>query len=169
LLAARLLGQVPIKPPEPVLERLQAWVSSGLDKRLLDGLLVYSLEQFQLHAPIQILEIVSDWLTSSNLTLQEAGLHALLTLSDYPGLENLPAILKLITPYTRVAPSRLRPDILAVLSLLARTSPSETAYLLRQNLSATDNPDTAWLIRKVIDEFPEETRNSLRAAMKEQG
>ncbi len=166
LLAARLLGQVPIPPSQPVLERLQAWVHSGLDRRLLDGLLVHGLEQFQQHTPAMVLEIVSGWLTSSDLVLQQAGLHALLTLSNYPGLENLPAVLKLVTPYMRIAPSRLRPDILAVLSLLARTSPSETAYLLRQNLSAPDNPDTAWLIRHVLDEFPEDTRLGLKAAMK---
>lgn len=166
LLAARLLGQVAIEPPEPVLERLHAWVRTGLDKRLLDGLLVHGLEQFQLHAPAQVLELVSGWLTSSDLTLQQTGLHALLTLSNYPGIENLPSILKLITPYVRIAPSRLRPDILAVLTVLAHTSPSETAYLLRQNLSAPDNPDTAWLIRQVLDEFPDDTRAGLRAAMK---
>jgi hypothetical protein len=166
LLAARLLGQVPIDPPEAVLQRLQAWVRTGLDNRLLDGLLVHGLEQFQLHAPSRVLELVSSWLTSSDLTLQQAGLRALLTLSNYPGIENLPAVLKLLTPYMRIAPSRLRPDILAVLTLLARTSPSETAYLLRQNLSAPDNPDTAWLIRQVLDEFPEEIRAGLRMAMK---
>jgi len=166
LLAARLLGQVSIEPPEPVLERLQAWVRTGLDKRLLDGLLVHGLMQFQLHAPARILELISGWLASSDLTLQQAGLRALVTLSDHPGVENLPSVLKLITPYLRVAPSRLRPDILAVLTILAHTSPSETAYLLRQNLTAPDHPDTAWLIRQVLDEFPQETRAGLRAAMK---
>ena len=166
LLATRLLGQISIQPPGQVLERLHAWVRTGLDKRLLDSLLVHGLEQIQLHAPAQVLEIVSSWLTSPDPTLQQAGLHALLTLSNYPGIENLPAVLKLITPYIRVAPSRLRPDILSVLTMLARTSPSETAYLLRQNLSAPDNPDTAWIIRQVMDEFPEETRAGLRSAMK---
>ncbi len=165
-LAARLLGQASIEPPAAVLDRLHAWVRAGLDRRLLDSLLVYGLEQFQLHAPAQVLEIVAGWLTSTDLTLQQAGLHALLTLSDYPGLENLPAVLKLVTPYVRIAPSRLRPDILAVLKILARTSPSETAYLLRQNLTVPDNPDTAWLIRQVINEFPQETQKGLKAAIK---
>jgi hypothetical protein len=166
LLATRLLGQATIDPPGPVLERLQTWVHAGLEMRVLDSLLVYGTQQFQMHAPRQIMEIISGWLTSTDLPLQQAGLHALLTLSDYPGIENLPAVLKLITPYLRIAPSRLRPDILAVLTVLARTSPSETAYLLRQNLSVPDNPDTAWLIRQVMSEFPEETRAGLRAAMK---
>jgi len=166
LLAARLLGQVPSEPPGPILERLQAWVRTGVDKRLLDILLVHGLEQFQLHAPAHILEIVSGWLTSPDIILKQAGLHALVTLSNYPGLENLPAVLKLVTPYVRVAPFYLRPDILAVLTVLARTSPAETAYLLRQNLTVPDNPDTAWIVRQVLHAFPEDTQAGLRAAMK---
>jgi hypothetical protein len=53
-----------------------------------------------------------------------------------------------------------------VVRALIHSSPSETAYLLRQNLTVPDNPDTAWLIRQVLDDFPEETRAGLKAAMK---
>lgn len=167
LLATHLLGQVPIEPAGPVIDRLQTWIGSGLDRHLLDGLLEQGLQQFQLKAPDQLLELVSTWLASSNLTLQQAGLRALLPMINSSWIENLPAIVRLLTPYLRVAPSRLRPDILAALTALARCSPSETAYLLRQNLSAPDNPDTPWLIRQVLDEFPDEAQVRLRAAMKE--
>lgn len=166
LLAARLLGQVSIEPPAAVLDRLQAWVTSGLDKRLLDSLLTHSLEQFHHALPAQVLEMSSAWLASPEFTLQQAGLRLLLPLIDHSGIENLPAIFRLLTPYLRIAPSRLRPDILAVLTSLAHTSPSETAYLLRQNLSVPDNPDTAWIIRQVLDEFTEETKAGLRATLK---
>ncbi len=167
LLAARLLGQVPIEPPGPVIDRLQSWVHSGLDKNLLDGLLEQGLRQYQQEAPGQVLELASAWLASSDLSLQQAGLRALLSMIDRSGIESLPAIFRLLTPFLRVAPSGLRPDILAVLSALAHCSPSETAYFLRQNLSAPDNPDTPWLIRQVLNEFPEETRAGLRTAMKD--
>jgi len=166
LLAARLLGQVSIDPPAAVLDRLQAWVNSGLDKRLLDGLFTHGLEQFQRSAPAQVLELASVWLASLEFTLQQAGLRLLLPLIDHSGIENLPAIFHLLIPYLRIAPSRLRPDILAVLTKLAHTSPSETAYLLRQNLSVPDNPDTAWIIRQVLDEFPEETKAGLKTTLK---
>ena len=166
LLATRLLGQASVVPIAPILERVHAWVGTGLNKRLLDGLLIYGLEQLRLRDPAQVLSLVSDWLNSRDLSLQQSGLHALVILSNYPGIENLPSVLKLITPYVRTAPSRLKPDILALLTVLAHTSPSETAYLLRQNLAAPDNPDTAWIIRQVLEEFPEDTRSTLRVAMK---
>lgn len=166
LLATRILGELPTKPPEPVLERLQSWVQAGIDHRLLDGLLEYGVKRFQREAPEKLLELVSAWLVSSDLTARQAGLHALLPMIDEAGDPTLPTIFRLVTPYLRIAPPRLRPDILPVVRALACCSPSETAYLLRQNLSVPDNPDTAWVIRQVLDEFPEETRSSLRAAMK---
>jgi hypothetical protein len=166
LLAERLLGQVSIDPPGPVIERIQLWVRSGLDKRLLDGLLEHSLRQFHQGAPDQFLELVSSWLASSDLTLKQAGLRALLPTIKTTGREKLPDFFHLMIPYLRVAPTRLRPDILAALTALVRCSPSETAYFLRQNLTAPDNPDTPWLIRQVLSEFPLETQAGLRAAMK---
>jgi hypothetical protein len=166
LLAARLLGQLPLVPPEPVIERLQSWVRSDPDKRLLDGLLEFGLIRFQQDAPDLLLELISSWLSSQDQSAQQAGLRALLPLMTDPGSPHLPVIFRLITPYTRVAPNRLRPDIVAALAALARCSPSETAYMLRQNLTTPDNPDTPWLIRQVLDEFPMETQAGLRAAMK---
>ena len=38
LLAARLLGQLPVVPPAPVIDRLQSWVRSDPDRHLLDGI-----------------------------------------------------------------------------------------------------------------------------------
>ena len=167
LLAARLLGQLPAIPPSPMVDRLQAWVHSDPEKRLLDGLLEYSLVRFHQDAPDQLLELVSSWLASPDLPARRAGLRALLALIDKSGVASLPAIFHLVTPYLRVAHPRLRPDIIAVTAALAKCSPAETAYLLRQNISAPDNPDTPWIIRQVLDEFPEETKSGLRSALKD--
>jgi hypothetical protein len=169
LLAARLLGQLPLVPLDPLVDRLQSWVRSDPDRRLLDGLLDYGLIRFQHDSPEQLLELIASWLNSPDLPAQQAGLRALLPLSSHPESPYLPIIFRLVTPYTRIAPSGLRPDIVAVLTALARCSPSETAYMLRQNLTTPDNPDTPWLIRQVLDEFSAETQAGLRAAMKGTG
>jgi hypothetical protein len=169
LLATRILGGLPTSPPEPVLERLQAWVGPGIDHRLLDSLLEYGVVRFQLEAPDKLLGLISAWLASSTQVERQAGLHALLPMIKSAGDSTLPTIFRLITPYLRIAPPRLRPDILPVVSALARITPPETAYLLRQNLSVPDNPDTAWIIRQVMEEFPEEMKAGLRQAMKGEG
>lgn len=166
LLAARLLGQVSIDPPGPVIDRLQSWIRQGLDRRVLDGLLQNGLVRLQRDAPVLVMSLISTWLGSIDPTCQQAGLRALLATINGLSSEHMPAIFRMLTPYIRIAPARLRPDILAALSALIRHSPSETAFLLRQNLFASDNPDTAWLIRQVLDEFPAETRMGLKSAMK---
>jgi hypothetical protein len=166
ILATRILGGLPTTPPEPVIERLNAWVGSGMDHRLLDGLLEHGVIRFQKEAPDKLLELISSWLVASDLLEKQAGLRALLPMIQTAGNATLPTIFRLITPYLRIAPQRLRPDILAVVVSLAKVSPSETAYLLRQNLTVPDNPDTTWIIRQVLDEFPSETKASLRDAMK---
>ena len=167
LLAARLLGRVPVHPPDLVIDRLQSWVPQLVEKRVLDGLCEFGLLRLQQDAPGKLLELVSSWMVSTDLSTQRAGLRALLPIINHSGAESLPSIFRLLTPYLRLAPSRLRPDIRTVLTALAHTSPSETAYILRQNLSAPNNPDTPWLIRQVMDEFPEDARTGLRAALKE--
>jgi hypothetical protein len=169
LLAARLLGQLPVVPPGAVMDRLQAWVRSDPDRRILDGLLEYGLQRFQKESPDQLLELIASMLSSQDISEKHAGLRALLPLINNTGVTYLPAIFRLVTPFLRIAHPRLRPDIITVTAALARCSPSETAYLLRQNLTAPDNPDTPWLIRQVLDEFPEETQAGLRAAMKGEG
>lgn len=166
LLASRLLGSYSVNPPDPVVGRVQEWVCQTSEEGILDEILQFALINLKRDAPEMLVELVSKWLESRNLCLQQAGLRVLIILVDQPGSEHLPTVLHMMTPYVRSAPARLRPDVLAVLTALAHCSPSETAYLLRQNLSAPDNPDTAWIIRQVIDEFPLETRLSLRQDLK---
>jgi hypothetical protein len=167
LLAARLLGQAPVKPPEPLLERLQTWVEEGMESRSMDELFNLSLVNLVRDAPEKLLDLLASWLNSGDKLTQQAGFRALRTVVDQSNSTRLPAIYRLIAPFLRVAPSHLRPDILVVVSSLIACSPAETSYLLRQNLGAPDNPDTAWIIRQVIHEFPEETRAGLKQAMKE--
>jgi hypothetical protein len=165
-LASRLLGQAPVSPPDQVIERLETWIRQDFDNLVLDGLLKYGLERLLSEAPGKLLELVSSWLAKNDHQIQVAGLRAMISLIQEIGAENLPVIFRLITPYVRVAPTRLRPDIVAALTALAHYSPAETAYFLRQNLAVPENPDTAWLIRRVIGEFPAEVQLSLRKALK---
>jgi hypothetical protein len=166
LLAAQLLSLCLEEKAEPIIERMQSWISPGVDKRVLDALLEHGLMKIERQAPERAMELVTEWLASAELSLQQAGLRALPTMIQSMGTQSLPGIFKHMGAFIRVAPSRLRPDILKVLVCLVKASPSETAYFLRQNLWAPENTDTAWLVRQVLSEFPEEMRAGLRQAMK---
>ena len=166
MLSARLLGQVTVNPPDPVIDRLNSWVCPGLDNQVLDGLFEFGMARLRQDAPGKLLELISSWVGSSSPHVQQAGLRALLPIINQPGSENLPSIFRMLTPFLRVAPSMLRPDILMVLIALAHCSPSETAYLLHQNLFTPENPDTAWFIRQLLDEFPSDAQIGLHNALK---
>lgn len=167
VLATRLLGQAPSKPTEPVIDRINTWICQGLNNRIMDKLFEFGLSRLRIDMPEVVFELISSWIAAKDLQVQQAGLRALLSKIDLSETENLPTIFRMLTPYLRSAPTRLRPDILAVLTELAHTSPSETAFLLRQNLSAPENPDTAWIVRKVLDEFPDELRAGLKYSLRE--
>jgi DNA alkylation repair enzyme len=166
MLSAHLLGSLPVEQSEMVVKRLKLWVGEGLEQRMLDGLLDLGLAGMKRAAPTMLLDLISAWMASPEISDRQAGLRALLVLVDKPIGEYLPSIFRILTPFIRIAPPRLRPDILAVIATIAQSSPSEMAYVLHQNLTTPDNPDTAWVIRQVLLEFPKDVRQGLRQALK---
>ncbi len=92
----------------------------------------------------------------------------MLPLVKEPWFDNFPIIFRLLTPLMRLAPSKLRPNLLAVLDVLVQRSPKERAYFFRQNLQAPDNTDTAWITRQVLKGFSPDLQAFLRSAMKQQ-
>ncbi len=165
-LAAGILGQVPITYQNEVIERVQSWAKVGIEDRLLDALLERSLSQLRSQSPQASAKIVQHWLSSPNPFEKQLGLRLLATMASDTSYSDLPLIFRLISPFLRIAPRQLRPDIIKIIDHLITRSGSEVAYLLLQNLTAPDNPDTAWLIRQVITHFPPELQTRLREEIK---
>lgn len=166
-LAAYLLGLTPPEPAEPVLQRVQTWMEDGVDDQLLDALLNQGMAQVRHEAAGSYLQWISANVSAQSPVTQQRGVRGMLPLIADPGFENFPVLFRLMTQYVRQTPDLLKPDVIAVLRLLAQRIPHETAYFFRQNLAAPDNPDTAWLIRQVLRDFPIENQLSLRSLMRE--
>jgi hypothetical protein len=167
LMAGMLLGQIPPQPPDAIIARLQSWITTDLEFFLIEALLSNGVERLHREQPQVLLKMIEGWLGSTKTFPQQLGLRALLPLIQAPAFENLPVFFRLIQPLCQVAPAALRPDLLDVLAALARRSPQETAYFLRQTLMFSDSPDTPWLIRQSLDQFPPELQASLRQAMRD--
>lgn len=167
LLAAGLLGQIPPDPPEALLHRVEAWARSVSDARLVGIILNTSLARLRQENPPGLVRQVERWLTESEIFFQKLGLQALLPLLEDQRFENFPVFYRLIYPLARVAPTSLRPELLDVVGALARRSPRETAYFLRQTMETPKSPDTAWIIRRSLGNFPPEVQESLRLAVRE--
>lgn len=166
-LAAYLLGQVPLDPPENVTRRITKWVDQVNDERIIDVLLDYGLMRMRGEALEQLYKIAETWLESPNQHYLRMGIRILVPLVEHPTSEDIPLILRLTTPLIREATIDVRPDVLLLWKRLALTGPEETAYYLLQNLRAPNNPDTRWFIRHLINNFPKEIQDKLRMALKE--
>jgi hypothetical protein len=167
LLAGMLLGQVPPEPPEAITNRLQRWITTDLEFFLIEALLSNGVERLHRQRPQVLLRMIEGWLESTKTFHQQLGLRALLPLIHDPAFENLPVFFRMVQPFCQVAPIALRPDLLDVLAALARRSPQETAYFLRQTLMFPDSQDAPWLIRQSLGEFPPELQSSLRQAVRD--
>ena len=169
LLAASLLGELPSDPPARILEVVRGWVRPDTEQRMLDAIAQDGLKRLPQERPEALVEAISAWLADKEIGYQRFGLRLLLPLVGDPGYSNLPALFRLAQPFVRIAPNKLRPDILDVLAALARRSPVETASFLRQVLTMPESPDTAWLIRQSVAFFPPEMQERLRSAVRPPG
>jgi hypothetical protein len=164
LLAAMLLGHLPLDPPEAITGRLQSWITTNLEFQQVDALLTSGVERLHRENPKALIRLIQTWLESTKSFYQQLGLRALLPLIQNPDFENVPVFFRLIQPLVTSVPTGLRPDILDVLAALAQRSPNETAYFLRQMLTLSDTPGTPWLVRQSLDAFPPDLQKSLRNA-----
>jgi hypothetical protein len=167
LLAAALLGQTGDLPPQTILTRVETWAAHTSEDRHLHALVNQALSPILHSHSDLVLEHAGIWLVSENLSLNVTSMRTLISLASDPAFDNLPAILLLITPYIRKAALPIRPDVLDLLAALARRSPRETAFFLRQNFESPDNPDTAWLARQTLQHFPEDVQTSLRNSLRQ--
>jgi hypothetical protein len=165
ILAASLLGAIPTQPPEPVLARAVGWIHDNRDPRLERAVLNEGLARMRRENSAVLLALAEDWL-AGELPDQRLGLRLLLPLANGLEFENLPVFFRLIQAFVRAAPPALRLELLELLDALARRSPSETAFFLRQCVETSSNPDTARLVRQSLPGFPEIVQENLKKALR---
>jgi hypothetical protein len=166
VLAAHLLGAVPASQADAVIQKLREWAKPEENFRMLDHLFHHSTRTLRREAPQRLLALYGEWIGSQRPAEQGLGLRALVPVIADEVFENLPTVFRLISPLVQSAPSALHTDLQAILEALARRSPTETAYFLRQTLSLSSGPGTARLIRRCMPLFGSAQQDSLRTALK---
>lgn len=165
-LAIFLLGQLPAEQGEAVLQRVRSWLRPDLEDRLLNAVLQQGLSGLRRGAPQTVIRQVEEWLEESKGFYQKIGLRALLGMVNETWFDNLPVFFRLLQPYVRQTPAVLRPEILDLLGALAHRSARETTFFLEQTLQIPNSPDTAWLVRQSLHEFPPVERDHLRSLVR---
>jgi hypothetical protein len=163
-LGAMLLGQIKPDPPEMITERLESWLTPEVEFYLIETLMEHSFTAVRKQHPQAIIRLVEEWLAQKNKFENQIGMRALLPLISQPDFQNLPVFYRLIQSFVTNVPSGLRPDVLDVLEALAKRSPQETAFFMKQSLSLPDSDDAAWLTRQLLPSFSNEIQKGLRQA-----
>jgi hypothetical protein len=166
LVAAFLLGQAPVDPPQPVLERLAAWCQPKEDRQALDGLFERGTERLRREQAEYWFELVQGWLNQGRPLYDSMALRALLPAVRDRQFENIPPVYQVIGPLLSSPTAAVQGNLLDVLEALARRSPTETAYFLRQTVSLNPNPAILRMVRRALPVFPENVRDGLRSALK---
>jgi hypothetical protein len=165
LLAAFILGQIPLKPVEEVSRRILTWANISADKQLQEAIFSQATLRLRRENPAAWLEIINDWLAASPLASKVMGLRALAGLLEDREFEDLPGAFNLLQPLMLTAPSRLHGDLLMVLQIIVRRSPVETTHFLRQVLLGTSSLIPARLVRQILPSLSPELQASLRRSL----
>jgi hypothetical protein len=161
-----MLGQIPLRQAESVLERLNAWARPDEQRIILEALLEKGTLRLRREGADALLELYEQWLTQNDVARQVLGLKALLPLVADKDFENLPPVFAMLFPLVSRAPTALFIDLSAVLSKLAERTPTETVYFFRQLLSSPIGKNTPRLARRILPSLPPELQAGLKAALK---
>ena len=167
LLAINILGYLPIKHHDQVVDRLRKWGKSCKEDALIDALLQDGAIEIRREMPDDFLNLVEEWLSISDTSLQKLGLRAIPPLVENQKFDNLPVFYRLLAPLLRESSTALEVDLLKAIRALGNRSPQETTYFLKQNLIAPHKSGTAIIVRRCIDVFPIEMQAQLREVLRE--
>ncbi len=160
-----ILGALPPEQIQEVQTRLAQWGEPQENWIYLDTLFTQGTKRIRKDNPTLWLDQIKTWIYSGDTSKYKLGLEALLPFIRDPAFENMPVIFNLITGPLQEQPKTLQRELTDVLAELAKKSPTETAYFLRQILSLSSKPDLVRLVRRCLPGFPEETQNKLRSVL----
>ena len=161
-LAVFLLGQAPPKPVQPVLERIQAWARPQEPADILKLLLAEGTVRLRRELPETWLETIQTWVNDPSPGTQFLGIQALVPLVEDRQFANFPPVFRMISPFLFSPQAFLLPGLQDILEALARRSPIETAFYLRQILGSPTPPATIRIVRRLMPIFDAGTQDNLR-------
>jgi hypothetical protein len=161
--ALYILGIVPFNTPEPIIERLNNWLSPDLDAVLITSLFTLGTKRIQNIYPIVWERFISSFLDKNepeNLAIGIRGLNEGLKNKNF---SNLPAVFRLISPIIQRPNRKNLHDLEDLIETLAALSATETGHFLRQALSVSSSPETKRLVKQCLNFFPEAIAQDLKS------
>jgi len=168
LVAASLIGLAARKEPQAAAKLLVQYCLPQENPLVQEALLQRSGMQLRLSNLQVWFDLVERWVNSEFLAQQLIGFRALQGVIEDRDFENLPVIYRLLTNPVELTSRTTMHELEPLINSLARRSPIETVYFLRQCYNRTGNPILGRLIRKCLHAFPMESQVSLRKVIQDQ-
>lgn len=169
LLAAYLLGTIPLAQSIPALAGLPDWLAQSTDKEIRTALLTDAFARLRRENPESLFVLLEDWLKSPRNSLQVWGLRALIPVLTDPHFENLPAVFRILKPAVRSAGPVTQMELQACLATLEQVSPTETLAFLRENIGDNPSPLILRTFRRILAGLSPELQAGLREMLRVQG
>jgi hypothetical protein len=164
-LAAVLLGNLPADEVDAVLRYLKNWSMPGVEFAHLETLFALGSARLRQEDTTKWLDLIRLWLSSADPAMVRLGVLAVTALAADRNFENLPAVFNTVSPLLTLSPGELQNELRNLLVQLARRSPTETAYFLRQVIGINPPPMLLRIVRRCLPEFPVETQTRLRSVL----
>lgn len=165
-MASYILGQVPLDAPNEITRRIQEWAQPDLDKAALECLYDQGTRRLLSEQPEIWVQSVRTMLAQADPGMQNLGLRALVSVIENPDYTRIPSLFKLLSPFVQSPHELLQANLYAVIAALAKRTPTETAFILKQTLITTPGVEIEQLIRRFLPSFDAKIQLTLKKLSK---
>lgn len=166
-LASQLLGKLPSKNAEDVIDRIRSWSEKSVNPEILPFLHQQASIGIRKNNPERWLDLLNEWESAQKDWLAKLAIEGIIPLIDDREYENLPAIFTFITPFIINPGKDYHYDLLIIIQHLARRSEVETVHFLKKAISLSTDPTMGRFIRRTLVYFSTARQDSLRIALRE--
>jgi hypothetical protein len=166
LMAAVMLGSLPVASIDPVMERINKWVNPEEDKDLIAELLNSAYRLLRVEKIEVWLIQIEDWLKGKKGGMVKIGLQAINVMLNDPKFSNSEKIFPLLEPVFLRPILSVQKDLLSAIELLADHSEMETTAFLRSILVKTKDEVVIRFVRRCLPYLEQESQNNLKLFMK---
>jgi hypothetical protein len=165
VLAAVLLGHLPINDPDSIFLRLRSWLGSNKSDTIREIIITRGIYRSSLEEPQLVLDFFQDLLLTPKKEHCQAVLFGVLPFIEDQGFTNLPLIYKLLGDILLDEEKGLIKEILEVLKTLMKRSEGETLYFLEKQLAVAAKPRIIRIVRQILPGFSDHNQRTLKEAL----
>ncbi len=165
-LACFILGQQAENQTERVVSLIDSWLSEPQDRAVVASIFKKACVGLLEFAPHQFSELTKNLLASKELRQQGYGLMALSIYLPKAHHNDLPGIYGMVRPFIAHSDLQLQSRLSELVRELAKQSPGEVAYLLKEVLADTEGAEIEQRLRSYLDFFEPRYAQSIQDAIK---